>query len=151
MVAVLVLNVTMLNMLIAIMGDIYDETSEKRKKFRRETQLEKLSEYIGMIVPSETDPDFGFLHSPLERLRLVFGYDKREIYLNRYVGQNLYVCQMDAFMVVDEGEEEWEGKIQFLKRYMEKLIISKSDMMTSKIEKLNEKINYNDTKLDLQD
>ena len=48
-------------------------------------------------------------------------------------------------------EWEWEGKIQFLKRYMEKLIISKSDMMTSKIEKLNEKINYNDTKLDLQD
>lgn len=37
MIAVLVLNVTMLNMLIAIMGDVYDEVSEKRKKIRRET------------------------------------------------------------------------------------------------------------------
>lgn len=37
MAAVLFLNVTLLNMLIAIMGDIYDETSEKRKKIKRET------------------------------------------------------------------------------------------------------------------
>ena len=139
MLAVLLLNVTMLNMLIAIMGDIYDETSQRRKEIRRKAQLFKLSEYIGVITPDENDADFGFLHSPIERVRLVLGYDTREMHLDKNQGQNLYVCEMDSFMV--GTEEEWEGKITFLKKHMDKLVNGRYDQMVSKIEKINDKSN----------
>ena len=47
------LHIVFLNMLIAIMSDIYDKVTEKRQLRKRETELNKISDYVKLIWAEE--------------------------------------------------------------------------------------------------
>ena len=47
------LHIVFLNMLIAVMSDIYDKVTDKRQLRKRETELAKISDYVNLIEADE--------------------------------------------------------------------------------------------------
>lgn len=63
-------------MLIAIMSDIYEETTDKRPRSKRQTELDKMSAYVDLIVQDDKDKTFGFFFSPKMYMSLHYGWFK---------------------------------------------------------------------------
>lgn len=72
------LHIVFLNMLIAIMSDIYEETTDKRPRSKRQTELDKMSAYVDLIVQDDKDKTFGFLYSPRMYMNLHYGWFKTQ-------------------------------------------------------------------------
>lgn len=60
-----ILHIVFLNMLIAIMSDIFDKVTEKRQLRKRETELAKISDYVSLI---EADEDVESKDEPEDHL-----------------------------------------------------------------------------------
>ena len=57
------LHIVFLNMLIAIMSDVFDKVTEKRQLRKRETELSKISDYVTLI---EADEDTENMNDEIE-------------------------------------------------------------------------------------
>ena len=55
--ATILTNITMFNLLIQIMGDTYDHTSENRQLIATKTKLEILSDYVPNIRANPTQSE----------------------------------------------------------------------------------------------
>ncbi len=111
------LNVLLLNLLISIMGDSYDKILEKREKTDALTRLEMMSEVMTYMK--------------------VF---KRNYKTKR--GYLLYCLSLDV-EEDENGQDEWEGRINVMKKLLKKSSEETKDLkdMTEKrVKELNQKI-----------
>ena len=52
-----IIQITFLNMLIAIMGDTYDRATEERDNNARAIKLKIMGDYVNLILKDEDEPE----------------------------------------------------------------------------------------------
>ena len=151
------IQIMFLNMLIAIMGDAFDQATENRENNATITKVRIMGDYIELIARDESDEEeesekpptlvteerisnFGFDESGSRTPRATVRVNRASITApeTRKKMEILYVVEP---LVEGTGDQAtWEGHLSALKRFTEKAVVKTENSLMRRVDKVYERV-----------
>ena len=151
------IQIMFLNMLIAIMGDAFDQATENRENNATITKVRIMGDYIELIARDESDEEEEGEKPPTlvteERISN-FGFDEQgsrtpraTVRVNRgsvtvpETRKKMEILYVVEPLVEGTGDQAtWEGHLSALKRFTEKTVVKTENSLMRRVDKVYERV-----------
>ena len=140
-----IIQITFLNMLIAIMGDTYDRATEERDNNARATKLRIMGDYVNLILKDEDVPEEK-PEAPAATGSTVFDSTSPRALQQEKEEDTADKVREDLLFVVQPADDDsnenmsWEGHIATLKRATERTIGKTESVLSKSLDKVLERV-----------